>query len=307
MYHRVKLAPLKGSTKEEMSNVQLKSLTELFLTDPMTHRDIELISRSNINSEHNNDFSEANETTAAVKHGGGVSNNRSSGNNDPYRSSNRMNMRSSRTKQNDDSNSTSLNNKRKSVALGINDVNCLWTVYLNQQLKLGVDISDRQAMAKSYHDLNADQVQELKDLKENDSSIMSNENSIPTQSKKRKSNISQQRRGKQQQPIVEEPPRKIRATIAKAVPKSVNKRQQRKKKIRDELKRQLSTFTTLSETEGFPWKAIVSKSGFRNLKLVGWPRVIPRLKRIDDFNPVELDLFEDGLDKGSIKIIEKKK
>lgn len=137
MYHRVKLAPLKGSTKEEMSNVQLKSLTELFLTDPMTHRDIELISRSNINSEHNNDFSEANETTAAVKHGGGVSNNRSSGNNDPYRSSNRMNMRSSRTKQNDDSNSTSLNNKKKSVALGINDVNCLWTVYLNQQLKLG--------------------------------------------------------------------------------------------------------------------------------------------------------------------------
>lgn len=58
-------------------------------------------------------------------------------------------------------------------------------------------------MAKSYHDLNADQVQELKDLKENDSSIISNENSIPTQSKKRKSNISQQRRGKQQQPIVE--------------------------------------------------------------------------------------------------------
>lgn len=229
MYHRVKLAPLKGFTKEEMSNIQLKSLTELFLTDPMTHRDIELISRSNINSEHNDGFSEANEETATVNHDGGVSNNRNGGNNS--RSSNRMNMRSSTAKQNDATTSMPLTNKRKSVALGINDVNCLWTVYLNQQLKLGgkhflknlkvapcttrftkigpsttwlgikVDISDRQAMAKSYHDLNADQVQELKDLKENDTS-MSNENSIPTaQSKKRKSNNSQQKRGKQ--PIVE--------------------------------------------------------------------------------------------------------
>ena len=65
-------------------------------------------------------------------------------------------------------------------------------------------------------------------------------------------------------------------------------------------------FTTLSETEGFPWKAIVSKSGFRDLKLLGWPKAIPRLKRIDDFNPVELNLFEQGIQSGSIKIVERK-
>jgi hypothetical protein len=50
----------------------------------------------------------------------------------------------------------------------------------------------------------------------------------------------------------------------------------------------------------------VSKSGFRDLKLVGWPRAIPRLKRIDDFNPNELNLFEEGLDSGTIKIVKKK-
>lgn len=132
MYNNVKLAPLKGSTKEEMSNVQLKSLTELFLTDPTIPRDIEMI-RDKTDFEHNNDYSIANGATK-VKHSGD-SNNRSGGNR-PYKS-NRMNIRSS-TRIIDDSTSIAMSSsKRKSLALGMDDVNCLWTVYLNQQLKLG--------------------------------------------------------------------------------------------------------------------------------------------------------------------------
>lgn len=65
----------------------------------------------------------------------------------------------------------------------------------------------------------------------------------------------------------------------------------------------LDKFTTVPKSEGFPWKAILSKKGYRNLKLEGWPRNIPISKRIDDFNPFELDKFEQSIKNGSIKIV----
>lgn len=57
-------------------------------------------------------------------------------------------------------------------------------------LGIKVDISDRQAMARSYHSLDADQVQVLKSLNENDSTAIEN----PITSRRRK---IQKKRGKQ--------------------------------------------------------------------------------------------------------------
>lgn len=72
------------------------------------------------------------------------------------------------------------------------------------------------------------------------------------------------------------------------------------------LKFPLGIFIHFPESEGFPWKAIVSEKGYRDLKLEGWPGSIPVLKRIDDFNPSELNIFEDGINNRTIKIVKMK-
>ncbi|KAI9342424.1 hypothetical protein BD770DRAFT_447586 [Pilaira anomala] len=159
------------------------------------------------------------------------------------------------------------------------DMNRLWTIYLNQQQDLGVDISDKQAMAKAYQKLGKN---ELNILRMTELSLLAKK-AAQASSGGTKSN-------------------KV-IGLKQRTHKSINKRQKRKKMIRDELKRQLGTLTTLPESEGFPWKAIVSEKGFRNLKLEGWPENIPLSKRIDDFNPFELDKFEQCIKTGSLKIV----
>ncbi|KAG2207982.1 hypothetical protein INT47_010966 [Mucor saturninus] len=65
-------------------------------------------------------------------------------------------------------------------------------------------------------------------------------------------------------------------------------------------------FTDFPGSEGFPWKAIISERGYRQLKLIGWPNNIPFSKRIDDFNPSELNIFEDAIRTGTLRIIKMK-
>lgn len=119
-----------------------------------------------------------------------------------------------------------------------NDINQLWSIYLKQQQDIGgkhflnmchkkkefikiqilkiVDISNKQAMAKAYYQLGEKELNILRRLSKN----TSNTNLI----KKRA-------------------PASARITIdlQKRLHKPVNRRQKRKKMIRDELKRQLST------------------------------------------------------------------
>ncbi|KAG2232539.1 hypothetical protein BDF21DRAFT_499042 [Thamnidium elegans] len=159
-----------------------------------------------------------------------------------------------------------------------NDINQLWSIYLKQQQNIGVDISNKQVMAKAYHQLSEKELTTLRKLVKttSDGNLLKKRVSISA---------------------------KITIDLRKRLHKPVNRRQKRKKIIRDELKRQLNMFTALPESEGFPWKAILSKKGYRNLKLEGWPKNIPISKRIDDFNPFELDKFEQSIKSGSIKIV----
>ena len=101
-----------------------------------------------------------------------------------------------------------------------------------------VDTSDRQVMAKLYHDLTKEEVQILRNL------------------------YKQEKLGKPSKPNrTKEPALKVKRGILfihsflintltdakkKIEEKSINKRQQRKKKIRDELKRQLGKVMILS-------------------------------------------------------------
>lgn len=65
-------------------------------------------------------------------------------------------------------------------------------------------------------------------------------------------------------------------------------------------------FTDFPESEGFPWKAIISERGYRQLRLKGWPDSIPISKRIDDFNPSELNIFEEAIRTGTLGIVKMK-
>ncbi|GAA5812081.1 hypothetical protein MFLAVUS_005531 [Mucor flavus] len=159
-----------------------------------------------------------------------------------------------------------------------NDINQLWSIYLKQQQDTGVDISNKQAMAKAYYQLDEKELNILRKVGKSTSNTSLLKKRAPASAR-------------------------ITIDLRKRLHKPVNRRQKRKKMIRDELKRQLNTFTTIPKSEGFPWKAILSKKGYRNLKLEGWPRNIPISKRIDDFNPVELDKFEQSIKNGSIKIV----
>ncbi|KAI7891696.1 uncharacterized protein EV154DRAFT_602198 [Mucor mucedo] len=179
---------------------------------------------------------------------------------------------------------TSRRNRRDQCSpLSINDVNDLWGVYLRQQEDFGVDTSDKQAMARRYHKLDRDQVRTLKIL----SGKTEPDDNAPIEIPRKSKN-------------------KVAPESVKRSDKPVNKRQKRKKMIRDELKRQLSMFTDFPGSEGFPWKAIISERGYRQLKLIGWPNNIPISKRIDDFNPSELNIFEDAIRTGTLRIIKMK-
>ncbi|KAI9255913.1 hypothetical protein EDC94DRAFT_617158 [Helicostylum pulchrum] len=158
-----------------------------------------------------------------------------------------------------------------------NDINQLWSIYLKQQQNTGVDTSKKQAMAKAYHQLGEKKLNVLRKLGKTKSDLNLLKNRVPVSAR-------------------------ITIDLRKRSHKPVNRRQKRKKMIRDELKRQLNMFTTIPESGGFPWKAILSKKGYRDLKLEGWPRNIPISKRIDDFNPFELDNFEQSIKNGSTKI-----
>jgi hypothetical protein len=125
--YNVKLAPLKGLTKDDIPQERLQSLTELMLTDPIIPNSSDLVPMNDsiINSVPNFGQSDTIEINS-----GGDSNHHTTtttatslARDDIIRSSPRINQESSKL--------------LKVSPLGLNDVNSLWTVYLNQQQGLG--------------------------------------------------------------------------------------------------------------------------------------------------------------------------
>lgn len=137
--YNVKLAPLKGLSKEEVRSERLESLTELMLTDPVmpprTH--------SITNFGHNRNHSPENLESIIDSSGDSNYHTRTASPGEAeavitkeeefFRSSPKALHNNHSTKPL----SNNTNKVQKPSPLGVNDVNNLWTVYLNQQRKLG--------------------------------------------------------------------------------------------------------------------------------------------------------------------------
>lgn len=235
----VKLAPLIGLTADE--HVELESLSSLIGTYPFTN------SQVHNSTNHTRQFKPIRERSI-------------------FTISEAPNTKISETVDaNTNKRSGSFKkNKRyrrnRSSPLSIADVNNLWGVYLRQQEELGgkhflgwfhklcvlkcrqflkiVNISDKQAMAKKYHELGRKEVKILKHLSgktESDEDII-----IEFPRKKKIKVVPGRFMIKKNNHILRCVTEKVKNVAAARPDKPTNKRQKRKKMIREELKRQLS-------------------------------------------------------------------
>lgn len=143
--YNVKLAPLKGLSKEEVRSERLESLTELMLIDTIMSPGTNNLNHSDsiTDFEHNRNHSpesidssgDSNYHTRAASPG------QEQGTEEAVITKEEEFIRSSpRALHNNYSTkllSNNINKVQKPSPLGVNDVNNLWTIYLNQQQKLG--------------------------------------------------------------------------------------------------------------------------------------------------------------------------